>query len=215
MAAAFSSTWKTLQAQASVERLIHEIIGESQIISIRLPSDPQLSQLQQCRRVLLRLKWVFDSYRVVLLRPSATPTATIERTFLLRVILHIIHTSCSIQDFQEKNLDYPLFRRIALETLLAAVSVYLLSQPPLSFDEDDLLRSRIEDLLEEWQKTQELSELECALQGIIVSVLTAQQEGDFEGNMHSQMRFENDMVSVFLVILFYPLYRADFNRENR
>jgi hypothetical protein len=200
MAAAFSTTWNTLQAQASnVEPLIHGIIGESQIVSIRLPSDPQLSQLQQCRRLLLRLKWVFDSYKVVLLRPSATPTSTFERTSLFRVILYIIQVSSSIQDFQEKNLDYPLFRRIALETLLSAVSVYFLSHSPLSFDEDDLLRSRIAELLEKWQKAQELSELECALQGIIVSVLSAHQEGEMEGNLHSQTRFATDIVSGIFV----------------
>jgi hypothetical protein len=197
MAAPFSTTWKFLQAQAGAERLIYEIIGESQIVAIRLPSDPQLSQLQQCRRSLLRLKWVFDAHRISLLKPSAAPTATIERTFLLRAILHIVQVSSSVRNFQEKNLDYPLFRRIALETLLAAVSVYVLSQPALSFDEDDLLRSQIEELLEDWQRTQELTELECALQGIIVSVIAAHQDGDLEGILHSQIRFENDSVSGF------------------
>jgi len=204
MAAAFSSTWKSLQAEANIERLIHEVIGESKITSIRLPIDPQLSQLQQCRRALLRLKWVFDSYRINLLRPSAEPTATVERTFLLRVILHIIHISCSVREFQVRNLDYALFRRIALETILAAVSVYLLSHPPLSFDEDDLLRSRIDELLDEWQKTQPLSDVECALQGIIVSILTSHQDGELDMNICGQMRFENDSVSICFAISFCP-----------
>lgn len=66
----------------------------------------------------------------------------------------------SIQEFQEKNLDYPQFSRIALETLLTAISVYLLLHPPLSFEEDDLLRSHVEDLVEGWQISHELTDIE-------------------------------------------------------
>lgn len=58
---------------------------------------------------------------------------TVKRVFLSQVALQIIELGSSIQDFQEKNLDYPFS---ALKTLFTAVSVSLLSYPPLSFEED-------------------------------------------------------------------------------
>jgi hypothetical protein len=199
MAASFATLWRTIQAKTNIDRFICEIIGDSQLLHVRLPSDPQTSQSQQARRLFLRLKWVFDSHRVLLLRPSATPTPPIEKKLLLRTILHIIDIADSVQSSQEKNLDYLLFRRIVLETLLSAVGVFLISQSPLSFDEDDLLQSRFSQLVEGWRETQDLSKLEFILQEIILAAITAHQEADSEGSQFALRRSEeNDTVRVAL-----------------
>jgi hypothetical protein len=199
MAASFVTLWRTIQAEINVDRFICAIIGDSQLLHVRLPSDPQTSQSQRARRLFLRLKWVFDSHRVLLLRPLAASTPPIERSLLLRTILHIIIVADTVHGSREKTLDYLVFRRIVLETLLSAVGVYVISQSPLSFDEDDLLQSHLSQLVEGWRQAQDLSDVELILHRTILAAITAHQEDDSEDSQFAPLSsVDHDTVSVDL-----------------
>lgn len=214
ISATYAALWRNLQAETNVDQLIYEIIGQSQISSTRLPTEPQISQLQQTRKLLLRLKWVFDSQRVSLLRSSLQLAAPIDRQFLLRVILHVMLLAGSDQPFEERNIDYLVFRRIALEALLSVVSLYLFSQSPFTFHEEDLFQSQLQQLVERWQQVQPLSETDSIIvDKIIPAAITAHQEGYFEGNRYLQVGMVEDAVCAIMhgifcaskAIMAYPL----------
>jgi hypothetical protein len=178
MATAYVPLWRLLQTEPDIERLIFEIVGESQVLGIRLPSDKSLPHLQLARRLLFRLKLVFDSHRSLLLLPPTT--ATIPKDWILRTILFIFDICSSVQQSQHNPLDYLVFRRSALETLLSAVSTFLLSQTSLSIDEDDLLQASIQKLGESWRHVQELSGMEQALLDVVAAALATLEDREFD-----------------------------------
>lgn len=185
VSATYAALWRNLQAETNVDQLICEIIGQSQISSARLPTEPQVSHIQQTRKLLLRLKWILDSQRVSLLRSSLVTAAPIERQFLLRVISHVMLLAGCNKTSQERNIDYLVFRRIALEALLSAVSLYLLSQSPFTLPEEDVFQSQLQQLVEGWKEVEPLSETDSIIANkIIPAAFTAHQDGGVEVNWY-------------------------------
>jgi hypothetical protein len=191
MATAYISLWRLLQAETDFERLVFEIVGESQILGVRLPCDKPLSQLQLTRRLLFRLKLVFDCHRFLLLQRLAP--ATISRNSMLRIFLLALEICGSIHECQHNPLDYLLFRRNAMETLLSLVSVFLLCQSSLAIDEDDLLQGSIQKLRKSWRRVQDLSVMEQALLDVMTVALATLE--DCDSDYGSAMRPDIDSVS--------------------
>lgn len=188
---AYVSLWKLLQNTPDIERLVFEIVGESHLLGLQLPCDKPLSQLQLARTLLFRLKLVFDSHRFLLFQNLRTET--LSRNWILRIIIFVLDICSSVERSQHNSLDYLLFRRNALETLLSAVSLLLLSQASLSFEEDDLLQAAFHRLKESWQCAEELSTTEQALLETMTSALARLEDCDSEHGLFR--RPDKDSVS--------------------
>ena len=112
---------------------------------------------------------------------------------MLRIFLLALEICGSVHESQHNPLDYLMFRRNAMETLLSVASVFLLSQSSLSIDEDDLLQGSVQKLGKKWRRVQDLSVMEQALLDVMTAALAELEDCDSDHG--SAMRPDIDSVS--------------------
>jgi hypothetical protein len=142
------------------------LIGQASVEKNSLPSDPPSYQIQRGRRLLLRLKWILDSQRFII-RFLNRSKNTISREVVFRLLLHVLAMASSETAAYPRHEDYALYRRVILDVLLSAFHLLMLIDSKVTMDEQDILRSNLENMLQRWRDVSELSPMENNLLGDI------------------------------------------------
>jgi len=181
---AHAAVWRSLVAMNQLDPLVHEVLGQAQIQATRLPTDPYNSQIRSVRQLLLRLKWIFECGCTDVSHLPHTSKLTFSGEEIFRLILHIIHLAGSESTTHEAHLDYSVFRQISIETLISVLRAFVSSKHTMTIDEEDLIKSQLEILVDSWRHRQELSRIESVLlTELIPLTITAFQGGDFDNTL--------------------------------
>ncbi|KAF2463997.1 uncharacterized protein BDR25DRAFT_346915 [Lindgomyces ingoldianus] len=180
--------------------LLFEVIGASEASLVRLPNDPPYSQLRHDRQVLLRLQWILDAVCVSHPAPTLFPTAPpIDGPTILRIILFILKICTSNKTVGGSSLDYTIFRFVALDALVAATRVLLLSKYNVSLEEEDLVMTQIQALVNAWDQKRSLSLTEKAfLEDMLPGSIVLQYEN---GVQSTRLSPEEDAERQFATVL--------------
>jgi len=156
------SLWHGLVECENIENLLYELIGRATLLNINLLTGSYASIIGNERRFLFRLIWTIDSQRLaVLLWPQRKATAG--RDMLLRLLFHIIalgSTNGNTDGFKLSTIDWMVRRRLLLDCILSIFRLLTLTGVEITTDEEDALRSRLDDMVEDWNSQHELSLLE-------------------------------------------------------
>lgn len=154
-----------------------EIIGNSEVQLIRLPSDPPISYLQHGRRLLLRLGWVFEGLAQVHLGEPNVPTGFgIDGSTILRLLLLVLRSCREIaaEPTSSAHLDYRIWRELKLDTILWGMRLLMLSRYEVSIEEEDLIMSELQQVKESWRSSETLQRFETfAFDDLLPSALSS------------------------------------------
>jgi hypothetical protein len=165
---------------ARLKSLLFEVIGQSEILSINLPIDPPFSAIKHSRQLLLRLKWTLDAFNLSCFDPAQVLTIqSLEGSTTLRILLRILKLCSSESVHGTPPADYQVWRYIALDTMVTAMQVLLLTKYEVSPDEEDLVLSAIQQVVRIWGEARPLSASEGALlEHILPGSIGANHEED-------------------------------------
>jgi hypothetical protein len=136
-----------------------EVIGNSEVILIRLPTDPSTSHLQHSRRLLLRIGWVFEGLAQIHADATNVPTeAVIDGSTIFRLLLLVLKTCRGeeVRPTTSPSLDYRIWREIALDTIIWGIRLLMFSSYEISIDEEDLVMSELQLVKNSWARSEEL-----------------------------------------------------------
>jgi hypothetical protein len=166
LAGSSSQPWTSLLNCDTIDDFISETIGQLTLQACLLPSDPPLFHSQSERRALLRLKWIFDSQQFGL---RATPLGKrLPRDTTLRILMYLISVGESSSAASTSSMDYSIFRRLLLDTILSAFRLFILVGSPTTMDEEDLVMSRISNMTQRWADVPEIQGVETALLSVLI-----------------------------------------------
>jgi hypothetical protein len=159
------SLWRELLETKNIETFLYELVGRADLSSLCLPTDSPSSLLTNERRFLLRLKWLLDSQRFAkILRPGrAIP---IDKDILIRLLFHILALGLNnggADGPRVSVVDQMVRRRLLLNGIVSGFRLLLMSGIAITTDEEDLLRSRLDDMVEIWNIQHELSSVELTI----------------------------------------------------
>lgn len=146
-----------------------EIIGFSNLTTIRLPSDPAFSLFKHNRQLLLRLKWMFDALHFARFDSTKVlKVPNLERSVALRLFLRLLKL-CSSESIENvSTADYHIWRYLALESILSGMQVMISELQELDQDEEDLIEEEIQKVATTWNSTYKLTTTEeCLLEQIL------------------------------------------------
>ncbi|KAF2402279.1 hypothetical protein EJ06DRAFT_331588 [Trichodelitschia bisporula] len=144
--------WRELLGRRDCEALLREIFAAFEKPS--LPAD--VDGYQPARRLLVRLRIIFDLQRVQLQNCSAPPWNEKLDAYLISPELHFDFIQRIVQigfDVAFKPgfvSEYTLHRRLVSQTLVSAIRAYLLRQGVLTNAQIEDLRRQLRELVEKW-----------------------------------------------------------------
>lgn len=154
-----------------------EVIGNSEVLLIRLPSDPSISPLQHSRRLLLRIGWVFEGLAQVHADARNIPAdVAIDGSTILRLLLLVLK-NChqhEVKPTTSASLDYRIWRELALDTILWGIRLLMLSPYEISIDEEDLVLNELQQVKASWGRSETLQSFETfALEELLPSAISS------------------------------------------
>jgi hypothetical protein len=152
----YSASRRPLQAPRSLELLLFDTLGRAVILGNKTPLDSESHLIQTERQTLVRLKCILDVHN--LKWRSKQDTIRMSRDSILRVLLHIMAIGSSKKSF--RGLDYSICRRLTMNAILAAFEALNLWSQQITMEEEDFIRTGLDDLMDTWKNQQEVSEIE-------------------------------------------------------
>lgn len=199
----FSDRWRQLANPAlgldnvRLTSQLFRVFGTRTIDSVRLPSDPALSQTRRTRQFLLRLEWILEAFQPNCIAITTTTSSPpLDGLTSLRVLLYVLKV-CSLNELHPSSeADYGLWRHIALNAIITATRTFLLSKHPTNLEEEDLVSTALENLCNAWSDNNETSAVEkVLLQDIIPQSLAMQNDsGPRTTDFPEEMKTE-DLIS--------------------
>ena len=181
----------------SPQAFLYEIIGHSELSTVRLPTDTSSrSATNDYLRLLLRLKWILEASQANLATgsPSTTSSFTIpDRDTLLRVATYACDISGSADLGKDESLKYPVLRRVTLQFLTCAIRLLVKSSDRWQAQETTWIRSQVEEMVQGWSKRAPLSLIEASIiREVLTSISTAPKNMDTPSPIADHRRMFNN-----------------------
>jgi hypothetical protein len=154
-----TSVWWISFHRITPSTCLHETIGKSQVQTVRLPGDV-FSETRHTYQLLLKIKCILESHGQALKSEDGRRINTLDKSSLLRIILYIMKLSACKASPQESQLDYLILRRIALDSLVAAMRLLEHQSDFLTLEEGDWVQTQLEELILNWEVQLKLSTAE-------------------------------------------------------
>jgi hypothetical protein len=174
---------------------------------------------RRARQLLLRINIVFDIQRQHQTRIAFEPqnvgidgsVCSMECTF--ETIIYILHLGNNLEAPEAPETpgistsDYRLCRSLVLETFLCTFRVLSLQRKPLTFEQEDLLRRKVDDICHCWESQEPLLPIEdLVFRHLLPATLDDIQDHDGQSNLHfvacqrfSHLSYQSDRVSNFTI----------------
>jgi hypothetical protein len=150
----------------SPQALIYEIIGLSELSTVRLPTDSlPTSTTNDYLRLLLRLKWTLEATERKIAASDTTGAShstRLDKDTLLRITTYVCDISGSA-DLGNETFKYPILRRITLQFLACALRLIVKLGEPWQADEVQWTRSQLEEMKKGWSRRSPLSLFEASI----------------------------------------------------
>ncbi|KAJ2891123.1 hypothetical protein MKZ38_000910 [Zalerion maritima] len=161
-----SSIWGHLSGRMDTSSLLAEVVGSSSLSLMEMSKPSHAIVSRQVRRLLVRLRILFDFQRNNFISDIASASREPRDDFLLafdtcfETAVYLCHLGTLGTPETLGKSDYILNRSLALETLLSCFRLMCLHGTAFSFEQEDVLRERFQELADAWKKTGGLSVLE-------------------------------------------------------
>ena len=150
----------------SPQAFIYEIIGLSELSTVRLPTDSlPTSTTNDYLRLLLRLKWTLEATERKFAAgdtTGASHSTRLDKDTLLRITTYVCDISGSA-DLGNEIFNYSILRRITLQFLACALRLTAKLGEPLQADELQGARSQLEEMVKGWSRRTPLSLFEASI----------------------------------------------------
>jgi hypothetical protein len=154
--------WRILLNQDAIENSVFITIGQASIKKNIIPKDPSSYQIQSDRRLLLRLKWILDSQRFLILS-STQKKSMISRDIVLRLLHHILTIASSEFVVNPTQKDHTFNRLIVMDAFMSAFRLFTILDSNIAMDDQDFIRSSLEAMIQRWRDVSDLSQIETSI----------------------------------------------------
>jgi hypothetical protein len=185
-----------LHQRQDVSNLVAEIIGASTLDLFSTGATSHLWIHRLARQVLLRLQLVYDIQQAhqtrleleLELDRAGHEWFLASRKCDFETAIYVLHVGINLEAPDAPGIgkpDYGLCRGLVLGTFLSVFRALILHKETLTFEQEDLLRRKVEDLCKCWASHEPLLPIEDLIfRQFVPATLDDIQDHDGESNLH-------------------------------
>lgn len=186
----------------SPSAFIHQVIGDSELSTVHLPTATQLQPgINHHLRLLLRLKWILQalSHTIPAERGKdlAQSLLNLNGDVLLRVLTYVCDVSGSVRPQRDAHSEYAVLRRVTLQFLTCAVHLLVRLKTSWTREEMDWVRDQIQETVQGWSRHVPVSLVEASIiKEVLALVSTAPSSSGKDGVAGTPVSTSSDPATI-------------------